>query len=150
MSFLDLLNPLVAFGLLCLAGFAWAAREAWYAWRSRYWTSTAARLVSSAIHVIEGAPRQFRPHVRFRYSVEGIDYESSRIRFGAFDIYNYRAAYDELFESLTTGKLRAFYDPRNPARACLTAGINELTLSLPILFFAAAAVSLYFGVATAA
>jgi len=31
------------------------------------------------------------------------------------------------------GKLRVFYDPRKPSRACLLTGLNELTFALPFL-----------------
>jgi hypothetical protein len=74
-----------------------------------------------------------RTHVHYSYVVDGVAYESKRLRFGFFPPRDYQMMLSELTRLHRTGKLQVFYDPKKPSRACLLTGINELTFALPFL-----------------
>jgi len=116
----------ISLGLLGLA--LYTARLAWLAWTSQRWPTTSGRMLYSAVYPAEGETPSGR-YVHYSYVVAGVTYESKRLRFGLFppgDPY-------ELTSWRSRGKLRVFYDPRKPSRACLLAGLNQLTFVVPFL-----------------
>ena len=121
---------IVSLGLLGLA--LYTARLAWFAWASRSWPTAPGRMLYSAIHSAQGKIPT-GTHVHYSYVVDGVAYESKRLRFGLFPPREYHVALSELSGLQRPGKLRVFYDPRKPSRACLLTGINELTFALPFL-----------------
>jgi uncharacterized protein DUF3592 len=123
-------TQVVSVGLLILA--AYTARLAWFAWTSRLWPSTPGRMLYSAIRPNKGNTPT-GTHVHYSYVVDGVEYESKRLRFGLFPPGQYPAALNELSRLQRLGKLQVFYDPRRPSRACLLTGMNELTFAMPFL-----------------
>jgi hypothetical protein len=123
-------SEVVSLGLLALA--AYTGRLAWFAWASRKWPTVPGRMLYSAVYQAKGEiPRG--TYVHYSYVVDGIAYESKRLRFGLFPPGEYQMALSQLTTLQRTGKLRVFYDPRKPSRACLLTGMNELTFALPFL-----------------
>jgi hypothetical protein len=120
----------VSLGLLALA--IYAARLAWFAGASRRWPTTAGRMLYSAVSAAKGDISK-GTYVHYSYVVEGIAYESKRLRFGFFPPGEYHAALSELSRLQRSGQVRVFYDPKKPSRACLLTGMNELTFALPFL-----------------
>jgi Protein of unknown function (DUF3592) len=120
----------VSLGLLALA--AYTARLAWFAWNSRKWPTVPGRMLYSAIYPGKG-DIPTGTHVHYSYVVDGVAYESKRLRFGLFPPGQYPMALAELTNLQRTGQLRVFYDPRKPSRACLLTGMNELTFAVPFL-----------------
>jgi len=123
---------IVSLGLLALA--IYTARLAWFASASRGWPTTPGRMVYSNVYRVdvEGGSGG-RTYVHYSYVVDGVAYESKRLRFGLFPPGEYHMALSELTTLQGRGKLRVFYDPKKPARACLRTGINELTFAVPFL-----------------
>jgi Protein of unknown function (DUF3592) len=123
-------SQFVSVGLLVLA--IYTARLAWFASASRRWPTTSGRMLYSAIHRAKGdLPTGTLVH--YSYVVDGVAYESKRLRFGLFPPGQYSAALSELNRLQRLGKVQVFYDPRRPSRACLLTGINELTFAMPFL-----------------
>src|SRR5262245_15707850 len=121
---------IVSLGLLALA--VYTARLAWFAWASRRWPTAPGRMLYSGVY----AARSDSPtgtYVHYSYVVDGVAYESKRLRFGLFPPGEYHRALSQLTTLQRPGQLRVFYDPRNPSRACLLTGMNELTFALPFL-----------------
>lgn len=76
------------------------------------------RAAPVTVHVISSAVENGHPQIRFRHSVEGSDYESSRV--AALTWRGDEAAARELVERCPTGGgCLGFYDPQNPASAFL-------------------------------
>jgi hypothetical protein len=126
----DVSIQVVSFGLLALA--MYTARLAWFAWTSRNWPTVQGRMLYSGIY-----PTKNRiptgTYVHYSYVVDGVAYESKRLRFGLFPPGEYRMALSQLTTLQRGGTLRVFYDPKKPSRACLLTGMNELTFALPFL-----------------
>ena len=116
----------ISLGLLGLA--LYAARLAWFAGASRRWPTTSGRMLYSAIVQADGA-KPSRAYVHYSYVVDGVVYDSKRLRFGLFpqgDSYEFGRLHSR-------GALRVYYDPRKPSRACLLTGMNQLTFVVPFL-----------------
>jgi len=75
----------------------------------------------------------YAPTVRYQYTVSGVLYESTRLRFGALNNFSYSMTVSELQTSTGSSTIAVYYDPRRPTRSCLTPGTNEWTLVAPIL-----------------
>jgi hypothetical protein len=120
----------VSVGLLMLA--IYAARLAWFAGASRRWPMATGRMLYSAVSPAKGDVSK-GTYVHYSYVVDGVAYESKRLRFGFFPPREYQAALSELSRLQRSGQVRVFYDPKKPARACLLTGMNELTFALPFL-----------------
>jgi hypothetical protein len=123
-------SQIVSLGLLALA--MYAARLAWFASASRSWPSAPGRMLYSAVSPARGDSSK-GTYVHYSYVVDGVAYESKRLRFGFFPPSDYHTALSKLNALQGNGKLRVFYDPKKPARACLLTGMNELTFALPFL-----------------
>jgi hypothetical protein len=121
---------IVSLGLLGLA--IYTARLAWFARASRTWPTAPGRMLYSAIYSAKGEIPT-GTYVHYSYVVDGVAYESKRLRFGFFPPGEYHIALSELSTLQRSGQLRVFYDPRKPSRACLLTGMNELTFALPFL-----------------
>lgn len=121
---------IVSLGLLGLAFYT--ARLAWFAWASRRWPTAAGRMLYSGIHPARGQ-MPTGTHVHYSYVVDGVAYESKRLRFGLFPPGEYHMALSQLSSLQRPGRLQVFYDPKKPSRACLLTGMNELTFALPFL-----------------
>lgn len=91
------------------------------------------RMVYSAVYAPPEGESSGRTHVHYSYVVDGRAYESKRLRFGFFPPGDYQMMLSQLTALQGTGKLRVFYDPKKPSRACLLTGMNELTFALPFL-----------------
>jgi hypothetical protein len=118
-------------GLLTLA--LYTGRLAWLAWSSRNWPTVPGRMLYSAIRPGRGGVPT-GTYVHYSYVVDGVAYESKRLRFGLFPPREYQIALSQLDRLQRAGKLRVYYDPKKPSRACLLTGMNELTFALPFLF----------------
>jgi hypothetical protein len=117
---------IISLGLLGLA--IYAARLAWLASASQRWPTTAGRMLYSSMSQGEGK-QPSRAYVHYSYVVNGVVYDSKRLRFGLFpqgDPYEFGRLHSR-------GTLRVHYDPRKPSRACLLTGMNQLTFVVPFL-----------------
>lgn len=126
---------LVLFALLALGGggigvYGFALQPLWDAWRSRDWQPVSAQIIDVRL---SGGPggghRGAKVLVTYRYAVAGHWYEGQR--FGLYtwmdDADAQRAAYANL---LYRQRVKAWYDPRNPAAALLD---RELRPSVQVL-----------------
>jgi hypothetical protein len=120
----------LGFGLMALA--LYVARVARFASASRRWPTVAGRMLYSHVDQPKGHGAA-STHVHYSYVVDGVTFESKRLRFGFYPSSNYGVSVSELRRLQGSGKLRVYYDPRKPSRSCLLAGINELTFMLPFL-----------------
>lgn len=118
----------ISLGLLVLA--VYTARLAWFASASRRWPTTLGHMLLSGIHPGRG-DIQNSTYVHYSYVVDGVTYESKRLRFGLFPSAGYPLALAS--SSQGRGRLRVYYDPKKPSRSCLMTGLNELTFMLPFL-----------------
>jgi hypothetical protein len=118
----------IGFGLMALA--LYTARLAWFASASRRWPTTVGRMLFSGIHPGRG-DIQTNTYVHYSYVVDGVTYESKRLRFGLFPSTGYPLALASSMQG--RARLRVHYDPRKPSRSCLLTGLNELTFMLPFL-----------------
>ena len=139
------LNDTTLGGLVWLALVPFAWREAWLAYASRGWPTTAARL-----HYIgQAVPRMSDdgalPGARYSYTVNGVTYESKRWRFGSFMSLSRRQVEQSLATEIDPINPLVFYDPHNPGRSCLVPGPNEMTLVGPIVASILAVGLLVFG-----
>jgi len=116
-------------GLLVLA--LYTARLAWFASASRRWPAVHGRMLYSGVDRGRGE-LPTRTYVHYSYVVDGVTYESKRLRFGLFPS-GYPMSWPELSALLGKGRLRVYYDPKKPSRSCLLTGINTLTFTLPFL-----------------
>lgn len=117
-------------GLLGLA--LYTARLAWFASASRGWPTAPGRMLYSTVYALPGK-RPTGTYVHYSYVVNGVAYESKRLRFGLFPPGEYHIALSRLSTLQGRAPLRVFYDPKRPSRACLLTGLNELTFALPFL-----------------
>jgi len=130
---------ILGFGLLALA--LYVARVARFAFASRRWPVASGRMLYSHVNQAEGNAAA-STHVHYSYVVDGVTYESKRLRFGFYPSRNYAVSVSELRRLQGTGTLRVFYDPKKPSRSCLLAGVNELTFTLPFLLLVLSALFL--------
>ena len=140
-----LLNETTVFGLvlLAIAPFAW--REAWFAYASRSWPTTIARLHYIGPTVPRMADEGSTPGARYSYTVNGVTYESTRWRFGSFMSMSRRDVEQALSTQIKPINPVVFYDPGKPSRSCLVAGPNEMTLVGPIVGSVFVVALLFFG-----
>jgi hypothetical protein len=80
----------------------------------------------------DGVPAVYGPSVRYRFTVAGVQYESTRFRFGGWNIFSYSMTASALSTTTGTETIKVSYDPRRPTRCCLMPGLNEWTLIAPI------------------
>lgn len=127
-----------------ILGGIYTSWDAWLAFASRRWPSIPGKLHLAGTYSHDSVPPVYRPVVRYQYRVGGVDFESTRIRFGGWNPFSSHLATSEL--PVVGRPLQVFYDPHNRRRACLRTGLNEWTLSLPILLFLGGVIFLAFGV----
>jgi hypothetical protein len=127
-----LLNETTVFGLLLLSIVPFAWREAWFAYASRRWPTTPARLHYLGMSG-PGGTEGYAPAARYSYTVDGLTYESTRWRFGGTAKVTPGPAQEMSMEIKPIGPV-VFYDPHKPSRSCLVAGPGETTLPGAILF----------------
>jgi hypothetical protein len=141
-----MINIISAFGLAAVLGSAYASWHAWFAFASRRWPTVPGRVLLAGVYNMDGLPPVHAPHVRYQYAVDGITYESTRLRFGGGSPFSHESARSDIRSGFSSGDLRVYYDARNPKRACLIPGPNEWTLALPILLLIIGGVALTAGV----
>ena len=124
--------------VLAAAGIGW--RNVWFAYASRRWPTTSARLHYLGISDPGGGGR-CEPAVRYSYTVDGATYESTRWRFGSSQMSR-QALADAMSTQIKPIDPVVFYDPNKPARSCLVAGLDEKTLAIPIIASAMALLAL--------
>ncbi|MBX5462525.1 MAG: DUF3592 domain-containing protein [Steroidobacteraceae bacterium] len=131
---LHMLNVVSLVGLTMVLLGLYASWQAWYAFASRGWPSVPGRVLLAGVYGFDGAPPAYKAHIRYRYNVNGVTYESTRVRFGGVNPFSYRMTASELVAAgSASGEVHVFYDIHNLKRACLITGPNEWTLPLPIL-----------------
>jgi len=115
-------------GFIAMSLLAW--RQACFAYASKRWPTTSARL-----HFAGPYPDgdSHVPKARYTYTVHGVTYESTRWRFGSFMPLTRGLAADAVTRELDALTPVVFYDPEKPSRSCLVAGLNLVTLTTPIL-----------------
>lgn len=132
--------PRLFSGFLLLAGLL-VLGVAWFLWRrgeaSRGWTRTAGRVVVSQVEEFQGPPEQgypqFRPELRYQYSVAGRDYEGSDVGVGsAAGAASAEPSWarKELERFPVGTEVAVYYDPADPRRAVLERGVPPL---LPVV-----------------
>jgi hypothetical protein len=84
----------------------------------------------------------YRPHVRYRYSVNGRQYESSRVRFSYVSDGNRARAEAELPPQQVGQPITVYYSTHSPATAVLHTGVEPMQLMLPLFLMPFNAVSL--------
>jgi hypothetical protein len=125
-----LLNGRTFFGVVVLAMSLLAWREAWFAYASKRWPTTVARLHFAAPFPDDGG---YVPKARYSYTVHGVSYESTRWRFGSSAMVTRELAADAMTRELDALTPVVFYDPGNPSRSCLVPGVTPAILISPIL-----------------
>jgi hypothetical protein len=127
------INPTAVFGLLLLAGAGIAWRNVWFAYTSRGWPTTPARI--DYLGLSRGGKRgdKYRLVARYSYAVDGTTYESTRWRFGLAPGGDMHAVSLAASTEIKPVDPVVFYDPNNPSRSCLVAGVDETTLTLAII-----------------
>jgi hypothetical protein len=125
---------LCGFGLLALA-------VAYFQWRrgetSRGWTRTTGRIVVSQVEELPGPVEQgypqYRPRIRYRFSVGSHDYEGRETAVGSTNASSDAAAVRREAERFPAGsEVTVFYDPADPRRAVLEPGAPRLA---PLFLF---------------
>ena len=122
-------------GLIAVWGGAYSAWQAWYAFASRRWPTVPGRIILAGVELANGFPNGFWPRVRYQYSVNGVAFESTRLRFGGGNPFSAEDASSELRPEIMAGRAPVHYDPRDPRRSCLISGPNEFTLAVPAIMF---------------
>jgi len=137
---------------LCAFG-ALALTIAWLQWRrgeaSRGWTRTTGRVVVSQVDEIQGPSEQgypqYRPRIRYQFSVGGRSYEGDETAVGsAAAPGSSEAAWarKEVERFPAGSEVTVFYDPASPRRAVLEPGV-PLLLPLVAVGFALLVAGLY-------
>jgi Protein of unknown function (DUF3592) len=125
-------NPPTVFGLLLLVGAVLAWRNAWLAYASLRWPTAPARLDYLGLSG-PGKSGGYGLTVRYSYTVNGMTYESTRWRFGSRPSGNMPAITLAASTEIKPIDPVVFYDPDKPGRSCLVAGLEETTLTIPIV-----------------
>ena len=126
------LNQPTFFGLLLLAGAGVTWRNVWFAYASRSWPTTPARIDHLGLSRGGKYGDKYRLVARYSYAVNGVTYESTRWRFGLSPGGDMHAVSLASAEIKPVGPV-VFYDPNRPCRSCLVAGIDETTLAIAII-----------------
>ncbi len=112
--------PFAAAGLVVLF---LAAKMLWLWVEARAWQEVPARIVSTNLEIHTGDSTTYEVEARYRYDIEGVTYESTRVGFqsGADNIGSYQQeTYEELTRVRESGEpFRCYVDPDDPHRAVL-------------------------------
>ena len=97
-----------------------------YSVSSRHWPKVLAQITSSAVITgTSNAGRWWAPDLEYEYRVHGKLYHSSTIRFPMPAYYNKESAADVLAPYSKDRQVAVAYDPKNPSRAVIEAGISS-------------------------
>ena len=100
-----------------------AVRQMSRAEASRNWFTTNGQVVYSSVHQESDGPYSV-PVVKYRYRVEGQEYESSRIRFTWTGESTYPWTASKVVNKYSVSKtVRVYYNPKNPSVAVLIPGL---------------------------
>ena len=105
---------------------------------SKRWPTAEGRIlkcVRDSYSVSEDGPPSGLPDVEYSYSVDGVDHIGTRISFADLAYLGDGATAGFVKKHPRGGKVRVFYDPKNPANSLLEPGIRVQVFTM--LFFAA-------------
>lgn len=106
---------------------------------SRNWTSVEGRIDSSHVgRVVSSRGRRqstsnYKPEIKYTYSVTGNAYEGSHIGFGV-PILGWQSSAEQVVARYPTGATRTvYYDPQNPAQAVLERKMQNNATALIVI-----------------
>ena len=138
--------------LVLLVGIVDAAIDIWRANRAEAWPTANGVVIESRTRPgCSRAGKGYSTTVRYRYQVDGKDYESRRIIFGAASCDPEHFARSSMKEFPVGAEIKVRYDPQAPAEAVLIPGMVDDSTSGALAFMtlwlvlatAAAAMVLY-------
>jgi hypothetical protein len=122
----------ILFAAIGLATLAYTIPALWRARQSQHWPQTAGRIVAVSVEKSEfdDGPG-YRTKVEYEYEVDGMNYRSSRRRFGDFVFMPDRRKEDEIARVYReAGAVAVYFDPANPRNAMLEPGLTKQLLGL--------------------
>jgi len=136
----------VGFGVIV---FAWGLFVLKMAVESRHWATTEGEVVLSKVYVRSTGhtpghyDRRISPRVKYRYTVDEVQYESEGIAVGGSQTWGidpldqvlYTVGYyDKMVGRYPEGrKVTVYYDPRRPQRAALEAGLTAWSFATVVM-----------------
>lgn len=124
--------PVIPAGIMTLIGALLAlfgTRTLRRANSARDWPKVDGDITASYIHESKGSKGKtmYRPVVKYAYMVEGKPLVGERVRFGAAVSTSWRSPADRVVGAYPMGRpCRVYYDPENPAEACLEPGAGGI------------------------
>lgn len=122
----------IAFAAAFIAVLGFNGADVWHGYRSADWPRTDGEVLEVDLTHYQG-PETGHTHsawVRYRYTVDGRAFESTRVEFPPLKLPDPEA--DMLVRARAAypvgSKIDVFYDPADPARACLIPGISAILL----------------------
>ena len=139
---LILFGAVFAVAGLLIGGFA--VNAVWHTYQARHWTAVEAKVLDTGL---ERGDDTWRVTARYRYTVDGVDYESERVSFhsGSDNIGDFhQATHDHLRRLMQTGTpATAYVNPAAPADAVLVRdvrwGLFGFMMLFPLVFGGAGA-----------
>lgn len=126
--------------IIFIAGAAWLGLTLYsmqQAKQSASWPSTTGKVDRTWVEESSSTDDEghvdysYTPHVRYAYTVDGTQYTSERISFGAVTSYGSdSSARSHLSQYPPGGELQVFYDPADPSKAVLLREAHGSTVSL--------------------
>lgn len=126
----ETLFPTVLIGVFILIGLVIVGFGAYSLKRAKaaeHWPTVQGSIVESRFETDSGDDTTtYKTHVRYNYSVGGVDYSSKRIAFGyaGSSSYNFHREIKNQLTEKTTLAVR--YNPDNPSQATLSFGKNSM------------------------
>lgn len=115
---------------------------AYLAYASRRWPTVSGRCIYAGVFVLEdseGGPPAYQPSVRYRYEVGGIEFESSRVRFGGGSGSMHQIDAHAEVARFGAGAVSVAYEPHRPYRSCLIPGPCPGVFTIPVFCFVVSA-----------
>lgn len=114
----------LVFSILIFGGIINAIQQMSRGGASRNWSTTSGQVIHSSIRQEHGGPYYFLV-VKYRYTVEEQEYESSRIRFAwAENGYSFRQAEEIINNTYPVSKtIKVYYNPKTPSVSVLVPGV---------------------------
>jgi hypothetical protein len=105
---------------------------------SKNWPQTQGEILSSKLNIMQftGEPKKsFNPHVKYKYTVKGREYESTRIYFGNKIGSSFKKRKSrKVIEKYPIGKpVNVFYNPMKESTSVLETGVKTEPVSLIIV-----------------
>lgn len=102
---------------------------------SRSWPSVRGRITASGIREKQKKDRiKYKPQVQYSYVVAGRNYSSNNLTFGGRRPLRSRSEAESYMQDFVEGKeVEVFYNPRNPAEACLVPGDTGANLTVIVI-----------------